>query len=55
MKMKKHPKHSIGTSVYTGIAEDVDVPILRTGKKCIEDVDGQSDEDDFLPLGKVQG
>jgi len=29
---------SIGTSVYTGIAEDIDMPIIRTGKANIEDV-----------------
>jgi hypothetical protein len=34
-----YPKRSIGTSVYTGIAEDVDMPIIRTGKTNIEDVE----------------
>lgn len=29
---------SYGTSVKTGIAEDIDMPIIRTGKTNIEDV-----------------
>lgn len=34
-----YPKRSIGTSFYTGIAEDSDIPIIRTGKTNIEDVE----------------
>ena len=34
-----YPKRSIGTSVYTGIAEDIDMPIIRSGKTSIEDVE----------------
>jgi len=34
------PRRSIGTSVYTGIAEDFDMPIIRSGKTNIEDVEG---------------
>lgn len=34
-----YPKRSIGTSVYTGIAEDVDMPIIRAGKTNIEEVE----------------
>lgn len=29
---------SFGTSVYTGIAEDIPMPVIRTGKTNIEDV-----------------
>jgi hypothetical protein len=34
-----YPKRSIGTSVYTGIAEDIDMPVIRSGKTNIEDVE----------------
>jgi hypothetical protein len=34
-----YPKRSIGTSVYAGIAEDIDMPVIRTGKTNIEDVE----------------
>lgn len=33
------PKRSIGTSVYAGLGEDVEMPIIRTGKTSIEDVE----------------
>jgi hypothetical protein len=32
------PQRSIGTSVYTGIAEDIEMPLIRSGKN-IEDVE----------------
>lgn len=32
---------SYGLSVYTGIAEDIDMPVIRTGHAAIEDVEGQ--------------
>lgn len=34
-----YPKRSVGTSVYTGITEDIDMPVIRSGKKNIEDVE----------------
>lgn len=34
-----YPKRSIGTSVFTGIAEDIDIPVVRSGKRNIEDVE----------------
>jgi hypothetical protein len=34
-----YPKRSLGTSVYSGITEDIDVPVIRTGKTNIEDVE----------------
>ncbi|WP_132935619.1 hypothetical protein [Mycobacteroides abscessus] len=33
------PKREIGTSVYTGIAEDIEMPIIRSGKRNIEEVE----------------
>lgn len=45
-KKKREPRRDIGTSVYTGIAEDIPMPIIRTGRRDIEDVD------DAPPAGK---
>lgn len=41
MKRRKNPevRRDIGTSVYTGIAEDIPMPIIRSGRRNIEDVD----------------
>ncbi|MBN7567091.1 hypothetical protein ACM0AZ_24990 [Mycobacteroides abscessus subsp. massiliense] len=38
-KNKREPLRGVGTSVYTGIAEDIPMPIIRTGRRNIEDVD----------------
>lgn len=38
-KKKREPRRGVGTSVYTGIAEDIPMPIIRTGRRNIEDVD----------------
>ncbi|WP_100514340.1 hypothetical protein [Mycobacteroides abscessus] len=45
-KKQREPRRGIGTAVYTGIAEDIPMPIIRTGRRDIEDVD------DAPPAGK---
>ncbi|SIE25989.1 Uncharacterised protein [Mycobacteroides abscessus subsp. abscessus] len=45
---REPPRRDIGTSVYTGIAEDIPMPIIRSGHRNIEDVD------DAPPAGNVR-